>query len=118
MKRASLLFVALALVGCTPLVAAPPADPGAATLTVTNTAAYQVVNFGAGKVDATEVKLTLSGVNLAVNDPSCLPVDAQLVCGIGTVAAGRTYVLPARGVLVVQAEFRRADGKIYKLSTD
>lgn len=117
MKRL-LLLASLALAGCAPLVAAPAVDPGTGTLTITKAAAYQVVSFGSGTQDATGVKLTLSGVNLAVNDPTCLPVQAQLVCGIGTVGAGRTYVLPARGVLVVQAEYQRPDGRTYTLAAD
>ncbi|GGO41748.1 hypothetical protein [Deinococcus humi] len=77
------------------------------------------MRFEAGKLDASSVKLTLSGVGLAVNDARCAAAEGKLVCQIGTVKAGAGYVLPARGVLVVEAEYSRPDGPtVYRLATD
>lgn len=119
MKRL-LLSAALLLSACAPTVTQPQPqpDPGAATLTISKAGDHQVVTFSSGRLDAQAVKLTLSGLKLAVNDPSCLPVGAQLVCEIGPVGAGRMYVLPVRGVVVVQASYQRPDGKTYTLATD
>lgn len=77
-----------------------------------------MVRFDAGKLDAT-VKLTLSGTGLAVNDASCKATGGKLVCEIGPVKAGAGYVLPARGVAKVEAEYTRpGDPTVYKLATD
>lgn len=119
MKRLLLVGLTLALTACTPSLSGPgAADPGAATLTLTAAQGYKVVRFDAGKTDAQTVRLTLSGVGLAVNDPTCRASGAQLVCEVSTVPAGQSYVLPARGALVVEAEYGRADGKRYNLATD
>ena len=98
----------------------PPAtpDPGAAALTINHQDGQAVVTFAAGGVDAQAVKLTLTGVNLAVNDPNCKAEGAQLVCTLGVVPAGRMYVLPSRGVLVAQATYQRPGGAPYSLAAE
>ncbi|UQN08624.1 hypothetical protein [Deinococcus sp. QL22] len=122
-----LFLTALALTACTPTVqgfssvgrSINPSDSGQATLTLTDVEGFKTVAFAAGKQAADQVVLTLTGLNLAVNDPTCFSnASAQLVCAVGGLPEGRTYVLPARGVLMVEAEYRRQDGKTYTLATD
>lgn len=117
MKRASLLLTGLLLVGCAPATV-EQRDPWAASVALRQSSGYQVVSFASGKADALNGVITLSGINLAVNDPSCQPKAAQLVCAVGRVPAGSIYTLPARGVLVVEASYQRADGRTYSLATD
>ncbi|OLV18942.1 hypothetical protein [Deinococcus marmoris] len=79
---------------------------------------YKIVRFDAGTLPAQDVVLTLSGIKLSVNDPTCKAVENQLVCKIGNVTAQTGYVLPARGV-VVEAEYKRpGSATVYKLATD
>ena len=117
MKRWLLLACTLTLASCAPSLTAVP-DPGGATLSIDRQNPQAVVTFAAGSLDAQAVKLTLSGVNLAVNDPNCKAAGAQLVCTLGTVPAGRTYVLPSRGVLVAQAGYQRPGAAAYALSAE
>lgn len=113
-----LLLTALALSACAPNLTQAPVDPGGAKLTLMQKDGYQIVGFEAGSQEAKAVKFTLTGVGLSVNDPSCKVQDTQLVCDVGTVPAGRTYVLPARGLLLTEVKYQRADGKTYNLETD
>ena len=118
MKRGLLLVLGvLTLASCAPGLTAAP-DPGSAALSIDRQSHVAVVTFAAGSLDAQAVKLTLSGVNLAVNDPNCQASGAQLVCTLGTVPAGRMYVLPSRGVLVAQAAYQRPGGAAYSLAAE
>ena len=103
-----------------PVAPAPPVtDPGSAAVSLTPAEGYKIARFDAGKLDAPTVKLTLSGTGLAVNDASCKATGGKLVCDIGTVKAGAGYVLPARGVVKVEADYTRpGDPTVYKLATD
>jgi hypothetical protein len=112
------LLTALALSACAPNLTQTPADPGGAKLTLMQKDGSQIVGFEAGTQEARAVKFTLTGVGLAVNDPSCTAQDTQLVCDVGTVPAGRTYVLPARGLLLTKTDYQRSDGRAYSLETD
>lgn len=117
--RRLLLACTLALTACTPALTglAPSPNRAGATLTITPDGDHQLVRAGAGTQDAT-VTLRLYGLKLAANDPACKPVDAHLECAVGTVPAGRTYVLPARGVLAVEGDFVRSDGTKDTLKVD
>jgi len=110
----------LTLASCAPLQLTPPTapDPGKAALTIDRQSSQAVVTFAAGNLDATKVQVTLSGVNLAVNDPNCKVDGAQLVCTLCTVPAGRMYVLPSRGVLVAEAMYQRPGSASYSLTTE
>lgn len=103
-----------------PAAPAPPVtDPGGAALSLKAAEGYKVVRFDAGKLDAQTVKLTLSGTGLAVNDATCTATGGKLVCKIGTIKADAGYVLPARGVAKVEAEYTRpGDPTVYKLAAD
>jgi len=115
-KRGLLLLLGvLTLASCAPGLTATP-DPGSAVLSIDRQSSQAVVTFAAGGLDAQVVKLTLTGVNLAVNDPNCKADGAQLVCTLGTVPAGRMYILPSRGVLVAEAAYQRPDGPVYSLA--
>lgn len=120
MKRV-LLACALLLSGCAVLApsATTTADPGGAALSLKPMNDYKIVRFDAGTLPAQDVVLTLSGVKLSVNDPTCKATESQLVCKVGNVIAQTGYVLPARGVAVVEAEYKRRDSAtVYKLATD
>ncbi len=112
------LLTALVLSACAPGVTSAPTDPGGAALTLTQAEGYKVVSFTAGTQDAQGVKITLTGVGLAVNNSSCKAVGTQLVCEVGAVPAGRSYLLPARGVLLVETNYNRADGTGYTLTAE
>jgi len=115
-KRALLLMLGvLTLASCAPGLTAAP-DPGGAVLSIDRQSSQAVVTFAAGSLDAQAVQLTLSGVSLAVNDPNCRASGAQIVCTLGTVPAGRMYVLPSRGVLVAEAAYQRPGGAAYSLT--
>ncbi|GAA3995125.1 hypothetical protein GCM10022631_01560 [Deinococcus rubellus] len=121
MKRSLLMLMGvIALASCAPVQLSLPAvpDPGSAALTIDRQDSQAVVTFAAGSLDAQAVQVTLSGVNLAVNDPNCKAEGAQLVCTLGTVPAGRMYVLPGRGVLVAEAAYQRPDGASYSLISE
>jgi hypothetical protein len=112
------LLTALVLGACAPNLTQTPVDPGGAKLTMMQKDGSQIVGFEAGTLEAKVVKFTLTGVGLAVNDPSCTAQDTQLVCDVGTVSVGRTYVLPVRGLLLVETKYKRSDGQAYFLETD
>ncbi|MBZ9750743.1 hypothetical protein K7W42_07700 [Deinococcus sp. HMF7604] len=114
-----LLGLTVALAACAPSLTGPAAaDPGAAKLSLTQGDGFKIVRFEAGTLATTATTLTLSGVNLAVNDPSCRAVKAQLVCDVGPLPAGRAYVLPVRGALVVEADYARPGGAVFELAAD
>lgn len=113
-----LLLTALALSACAPNLTQAPVDPGGAKLTLMQKNDFKIIGFEAGTQEARAVKFTLTGVGLAVNDPTCQAKDTQLVCDVGTVPAGRTYVLPVRGLLLIESTYQRPDGKPYSLDTD
>jgi hypothetical protein len=121
MRTTSMLLLApLTLTACT--VAQPSGDPGKAMLTIATVDGKQSVRFGAGTTDATLRTLTLHGLALEVNDGRCLPDDSthgtMLTCTVNVaVPGGRSFVLPSKGVQVVDADYLR-DGKGYTLSTD
>lgn len=108
----------LALGSCAVLAPSPTtADPGGAALSLKAMNDYKIVRLDAGTLLAQDVVLTLRGVKLSVNDPTCKATESQLVCKIGNVTAQTGYVLPARGVVV--AEYKRPDSAtVYKLATD
>jgi len=113
------LLLACVLASCAPQLVPPAApDPGKAALTIDRQSSQAVVTFAAGSLDATRVQVTLSGVNLAVNDPNCRVDGAQIVCTLGTLPAGRMYVLPSRGVRVAEAAYQRPSGAAYSLATE
>ncbi|GGL16092.1 hypothetical protein [Deinococcus radiotolerans] len=111
------LLAALVLTACTPTLTGP-ADPGGARLTVTRGEAFDTVRFDTGTQAVLGAKLTLTGRNLAVNDPNCAVDGSQIVCTLGARPAERGYVLPVRGLLIVQANFARPDGRSYDLITE
>ena len=116
------LVLALGLGSCAPAIVGtvtPPVvvvDPGGATLKLDVQGAVQVVSFAAGTQLASGVTLTLTGGPLAVNDSHCIAQGQQLVCQLGDVPAGKTYVLPARGVTGVQAGYWLQNGAGYTLT--
>lgn len=121
MKR--LIFAAsllLALGSCAVLApVTTTADPGGAVLSLKSMNDYKIVRFDAWTLPAQDGVLTLSGIKLSVNDLTYTAVENQLVCKIGNVTAQTGYVLPARGVVVVEAEYKRPDSvTVYKLITD
>lgn len=115
MKKLLMLCAALTLTACTATQNAP--DPGGASLTLVSTGDFKTIGFDPGSLPTTKTRVTLTGLNLAVNDASCTPVSkVKVVCELGPLKT--RYALPSRGVIVVQVEYGRPDGQTYTLDAD
>lgn len=112
MKRFLLACFALAFTACLPATS----DPGGATLTLEPTATYNVLRFASGSSDAQNVKLEIAGIGTRVNDAKCKLEAALIKCDLGSVPAGKSYVLPIVGTAIqARTQYARASGANYEI---
>lgn len=118
MKRLLLFTVvgAFGLAGCAPptLVQASVPDPGQAVLGF-QTGKDAVLGFSAGKLDAFDLVVKVSGEGLRVNAPSYCHVERRdILCTVPTLPAGKNFILPMKGSnLSAVATYKRASGTAY-----
>ncbi|KQR22710.1 hypothetical protein [Deinococcus sp. Leaf326] len=107
---------ALGLAGCAPtaFVQASVPDPGQAVLGF-QTGKDAVLGFSAGKLDAFDLVVKVSGEGLRVNAPSYCHVERRdILCTVPTLPAGKNFILPMKGSnLSAVATYKRGGGQSF-----
>ena len=108
------LLLAFAVAGCAPAAGDPTRplpDPAGATLNLSpNADGYQVVQFRSGAAEVRGLTITLYGSGLSVNSTACSAFEGAIRCYWSRLPARHSLLLPARGVVSVDAQYDRDDG--------